>query len=130
MAGNLENEMGLPFERFNVRPMRFRTRHVADSVVDRLLEMSTAVSSGGKIKEPTDSTVALARGDSGELIVTKTLTDGTVETMTIDGPADDVPDVTPGEQPGELQDFTGADSGGIVESAALGGDSLDALLKG
>ena len=123
------NDLALQFERFNVRPLRIRTRHVADSVVDRLLEAAAAVNAQRDIKEPTDSSVSLIRGENGELIVTKTLTDGTFETMIIDAPSDNVADVTPAEQPGEQQDFTGADAGGIVENAALGGDSLDALLK-
>ena len=123
------NDLALQFERFNVRPLRIRTRHVADSVVDRIMEVIAAVGSERDIKEPTNRTVSMSRGANGELIVTKTLTDGTFETMIIDAPSDDVADVTPAEQPGEQQDFAGADAGGIVENAALGGDSLDALLK-
>jgi len=123
------NDLGLQFERFNARPMRIRTRHVADSVVERLLEVAKAVGADRQIKEPTDSSVTLARGANGELIVTKTLSDGTFETMTIEAPTDDATEVEPAEQPGELQDFAGADAGGIVENAALGGDSLDALLR-
>ena len=124
-----EDDLALQFERFNVRPLRIRTRHVADSVVDRLLEAAAAVSAQRDIKEPTDSSVSLIRGENGELIVTKTLSDGTFETMTIEAPTDDGSGITPVEQPGELQDFTGADPAGVVENAALGGDSLDALLK-
>ena len=77
------NDLALQFERFNVRPLRIRTRHVADSVVDRLLEAAAAVNAQRDIKEPTDSSVSLIRCENGELIVPKTLVAVTCDTMTI-----------------------------------------------
>ena len=125
------NALGLEFDRFNVRPMRFRSRHVADSVVDRIMEVSDAISQGKPIKEPKEIAVSIDRGDNGELIVQKTLSDGTLEIMTIQAPtpAGQIDDIPADAAPATEQDFIGVEPGGIVEGAALGGDSLDTLLR-
>ncbi len=119
--------------------MHFRSQSIADSVTERIAAIAKSVASGSPMPAPKGAAiVSLERQVNGDLMVTKTFDNGETELLTISNTntpenqpvPDGFIDVTPGEQPGELQDFSGADSGGIVESAALGGDSLDALLKG
>ena len=119
--------------------MHFRNQSIADSVTERIAAIAKSVASGSPMPAPRGAAmVNLERQENGDLIVTKTFDNGETELLTISNTntAENQPvpegfvDVTPAEQPGELQDFAGADAGGIVENAALGGDSLDALLKG
>ena len=85
--------------------------------------------------------VNLSRTETGDLMVTKSFENGETELLTISNTAapaaaelpDGFIDVTPGDDsaPGiEQQLSAGGASSSIVESAALGGDSLDALLRG
>ena len=117
--------------------MHFRKQSIADSVMERISAIADSVKTGASLPAPRGaSTIALERQPDGGLLVTKTFENGETELMTISNTsaAENQPvpegfiDVTPAEQPGEQT--TGAvDPSGIVESAALGGDSLDALLK-
>ena len=77
------------------------------------------------------ATVVLERQADGGLMVTKTFENGETELLTINTDATATPpgfvDVTP--QVGGEQTAPGVDSAGIVQAAALGGDSLDTLLQ-
>ena len=119
--------------------MHFRKQSVVDSVVERILATSESVRTGKPLPEGKGAaTIHLERTDNGDLVVTKTFEHGEPELLTISNqaPATGIPegftDVTPpgAEQP---QDETTVppevDTSGIVENAALGGDSLTALLK-
>ncbi len=81
--------------------------------------------------------IKMNRIDNGDLLVTKTFENGITELLTISNSQADptlpegFEDVTSGGggegAPEQLS--AGADASTIVQSAALGGDSLDALLK-
>lgn len=112
--------------------MRFRSKHIADSVTERIAAIAANIESGTPIPESRGpATVSLERSPNGDLLVTKSFESGEPELMTISGTSQPAPlepgmiDVTP---PAE-QETTGVDPGGIVETAAMGGDSLDALLR-
>ena len=118
--------------------MNFRNQSIADSVTERITAIAKSVFNGSPMPAPRGAAmVNLERQENGDLIVTKTFDNGETELLTISNTntADNQPipegfiDVTPAEQPGELQSVGGGDDGGIVQAAALGGDSLDALLK-
>ncbi len=118
--------------------MHFRNKHIADSVTERIMAISDSISSNGPAPESKGAaTIQLQRSDNGDLLVTKTFEHGESELLTISGnaPTPTTPegfaDVTPAEQaqPIEQQLSAGIDDGGIVGAAALGGDSLDALLR-
>ena len=122
--------------------MHFRKQSVVDSVVERILAISESVRTGKPLPEGKGAaTIHLERTDNGDLVVTKTFEHGEPELLTISNQApttngippgftDVTPTVPPAEQP---QDETTVppevDTSGIVENAALGGDSLTALLK-
>ena len=118
--------------------MNFRSKHIADSVTERI----AAIAARGAGAAPAThskgaAAIQLARGENGDLLVSKTFEHGEPELMTIStkdanfGIPPGFSDVTPGDQaaPTGPQPFSGIDDGGILESAALGGDSLDALLR-
>lgn len=118
--------------------MHFRKKSVADSVVERITAIAQSIRSGTAPPESKGAaTIHLERSENGDLLVTKTFENGEPEIMTISGnaPPPTVPaglfDVTPpdSEQGIEQQLTAGVESAGIVESAALGGDSLNALLR-
>jgi len=118
--------------------MHFRHKSVADSVVERITEISQSIRTDTPLPESKGAaTVHLERGDNGDLLVTKTFENGEPEIMTISGkaPTPEIPagfvNVTPPEQqqPIEQQLDAGVDAGGVVENAALGGDSINALLR-
>ena len=118
--------------------MHFRKQSIADSVAERIAGIADSVANNTPLPAPRGAAVvSLNRQPNGDLLVTKTFESGEPELLTISNSntaaslptPDGFVDVTPAAQPGALQDFAGVDSGGIVESAALGGDSLDALLK-
>ncbi len=118
--------------------MNFRNKSIADSVVERISGIADSVRNDTPLPAPRGSTViSLNRVDNGDLLVTKTFEHGGNELLTISNkePAAPVPqgfvDVTPGSEAAAAEPLTaGDDSGDIVSAAALGGDSLDALLRG
>ncbi len=116
--------------------MRFRSKHIADSVVERI----QAVANNRDVKTPDRgaATIHLDRGESGDMIVTKTFEHGEPEILTISNASrvdnSQAPpgftEITPGaEQPGTEQPGVVPDAGGIVENAAQGGNAIDALLQ-
>ena len=116
--------------------MRFRSKHIADSVTERITAIAKSLRTGADLPPPRGAAVvALNRQPNGDLAVTKTFENGETELLTISNSnagaqlPDGFVDVTPGQTQGaEQQSLTGIDGSGIVESAALGGDSLDALI--
>ena len=118
--------------------MHFRSKHIADSVTERIMAIADNIRGDAPIPESKGAaTIQLERSENGDLLVTKTFEHGEPELLTISGtaPTPSLPegfvDVTPDEQtqPTAQQPSAGIDSSGIVEAAALGGDSLDALLR-
>ncbi len=116
--------------------MRFRSKHIADSVVERI----QAVANNRDVKTPDRgaATIHLDRDASGDMIVTKTFEHGEPEIMTLSNAGrvdytqtqEGFTEITPGaEQPGAEQPGVAPDSGGIVENAALGGNAIDELLR-
>ncbi len=114
--------------------MHFRSKSIADSVVERITEISESIRGVAPLPAPRGAaTVSLVRQDNGDLMVTKSFENGETELLTVSAPA------PPQETPAGLVDVTPPDSeqqpsaggaGGqeIVQAAALGGDSLDTLL--
>jgi len=114
--------------------MHFRKQSIADSVMERISAIADSVRTDAPLPTPRGAAViGLARQDNGDLMVTKTFENGETELLTISNE-------TPGAgAPAGLQEIatfdaaeqtTGAvDPGGIVQAAALGGDSLDTLLR-
>lgn len=120
--------------------MNFRTKHIADSVVERIMAGSDAITKDKAAPEGKGAaTIHLERGDDGDLIVTKTFEQGEPELLTIsrEAPPPELPpglvDVTPGEtqQPAEQQPQAGSSESdaAVVSNAALGGDSITELLR-
>ncbi len=116
--------------------MRFRSKHIADSVTERIQAIAKNIESGTPIPESRGAaTVTLQRSENGDLLVTKTFESGEPELLTISGeqPAPQLPDgttdVTPDVQQEEGPGLAGAQSSGIAEGIAGGGDSLDTLLR-
>ncbi len=111
--------------------MHFRKKSIADSVVERITEISEHVRGVAPLPPPRGAaTVALERQADGGLMVTKTFENGETELMTINTQTQ-VPegfaDITP--QAGtEAPGVPAAGGSDIVQAAALGGDSLDTLL--
>lgn len=120
--------------------MHFRKQSIADSVAERIEAIADHVEGRAPMPAPRGATtVSLDRQANGDLIVTKSFANGESELLTISNTnsAESQPipdgfiDVTPGELPGEGDGVApGTPANGIVESAARGGDSLDALLRG
>ena len=118
--------------------MHFRKQSIADSVTQRITAIADHIRTGSPLPPSRGSAViSLNRVDNGDLLVTKKFENGITELLTISNsePAAQTPegltDVTPGgDGEAEAEPLeAGADSGDVVRSAALGGDSLDALLK-
>ncbi len=117
--------------------MHFRNKSIADSVTERISAIADSVRNDAPMPAARGgAVVTLNRDSNGDLMVTKTFDNGETELLTISNTTPTAPtpqgfvDVTPGgEGEGMTEQLSaGVDSGGIVESAALGGDSLDALL--
>ncbi len=111
--------------------MHFRNKSIADSVVERIAGIADSVRNNTPPPAARGSaSVNLERQGDGGLLVTKTFANGETELLTINSPTaipEGFTDITP---QGDLQQVSaGADSAGVVEAAALGGDSLDALLS-
>ncbi len=118
--------------------MHFRKKSIADSVTERIAAIADSIRTGAPMPASRGAAVVtLNRAENGDLMVTKTFENGEPELLTISNTQPTAPtpegfvDVTPGGEgesaSGQLSG--GIDSGGIVESASLGGDSLDALLR-
>jgi len=111
--------------------MHFRNKSIADSVMERISAIAESVKNDAPLPTPRGATsINLTRQDDGGLLVTKTFENGETELLTINSKIQ-IPsgftDVTPqAEAPAAS---AGVDPGGIIEGAALGGDSLDALLR-
>ncbi len=113
--------------------MHFRKKSIADSVVERITQISEHVRGVAPIPPPRGAaTVALERQADGGLMVTKTFENGETELLTINTQTaipEGFADITP--QAGAESEAPGAAAAGgsdIVQAAALGGDSLDTLL--
>ena len=118
--------------------MHFRSKSIADSVVERIGAIADSVKNGGPMPAPRGAAVvALSRQENGDLMVTKSFENGEQELLTISNqqpsstePPDGLVQIGGNEQAPDDQALSGAvDPGGIVDAAALGGDSLEALLK-
>ncbi len=114
--------------------MHFRNKSIADSVVERITDISENIRGIAPPPAPRGAAmVALERQADGGLMVTKTFENGETELLTINTQVTVPPgfaDITPqaGEQTGE-QAPPAAGGSDIVQAAALGGDSLDTLLS-
>lgn len=120
--------------------MHFRNKSVADTVVERIMAISDSVRTDKPLPEPKGSaTINIDRNPDGGLLVTKSFENGETEILTFSsnsGFAGMKPTQPPeglvqigGDAPIEEQLSAGIEAPGIVENAALGGDSLNALLK-
>ncbi len=111
--------------------MHFRKQSIADSVVERISGIADSVRNDTPLPASRGSaTINLERQSDGGLLVTKSFKNGETEVLTINSQTaipEGFTDITP--QGGEQQASAGVESAGIVEAAALGGDSLDALLQ-
>ena len=117
--------------------MHFRKQSIADSVMERISAIADSVRTDAPLPAPRGpAVITLDRQENGDLMVTKSYKNGDTELMTISNQQPGVPEPTPGfteiggakDKPAEQT--TGAvDPGGIVQAAALGGDSIDALLQ-
>lgn len=119
--------------------MHFRTKSIADSVTERITAIAESVRNNSPMPASRGSAVvSLNRGQGGELMVTKTFENGETELLTISNqepsstqPPEGIVQIGGDETaPVEEQLSAGIGDGGILESAALGGDSLDALVRG
>ena len=115
--------------------MNFRNKSIADSVVERIGDISKNIRGVAPIPAPRGAAmVALERQADGGLMVTKTFENGETELLTINTQVEVPPgfaDITPqagAEQVGGEPAAPAAGGEEIVQSAALGGDSLDTLL--
>ena len=122
--------------------MRFRSKHIADSVTERIAAIADSVRNNKPLPAARGAAViSLARQGNGDLVVTKSFEHGDPEIMTISGnaPTPQLPagfvDVTP-DAPGradippiEQQLQAGIDTGGIAANAATGGNAIDQLLR-
>lgn len=117
--------------------MNFRSKHIADSVTERIAAIVESGAGAVPAENKGAASIQIQRGEGGDLLVTKTFEHGEPELMTISSNAAtaSIPagftDITPADQGAapDQQLLTGVDQGGIVEAAALGGDSLNALLR-
>lgn len=115
--------------------MNFRSKHIADSVVERIRAISEVAGTDKPLPVSRGAaTIHMERDVNGDLLVTKTFEHGEPEILTISnaGSADDTQppeglvQIGEGEQD---QDAAITDQGGIVENAALGGDAIQVLLQ-
>ena len=119
--------------------MHFRNKSIADSVVERITAISKSIRGDGPMPESRGAAVVkLDRKENGDLMVTKTFENGETELLTISNqepsstqPPEGIVQISGDDssQP-EQQEVPASGGGDIVQAAALGGDSLDALLKG
>ena len=111
--------------------MHFRNKSIADSVVERITEISENIRGVAPLPEPRGAaTIMLERQADGGLKVTKTFKNGETELLTINSQTTIPPgfeDITP--QQNVEQSVSGEGGDDIVQAAALGGDSLNALLS-
>lgn len=118
--------------------MHFRNKSIADSVAERIAGIADSVQNNTAMPPPRGAAIVnMDRQENGDLMVTKTFENGESELLTISNqqpsstePPQGIVQIGGDQAAPEQQPLTGIDSGGIVEAAALGGDSLDALLKG
>ncbi len=113
--------------------MHFRNKSIADSVTERIQAIAANISQGTPIPESKGAaSINLERQPDGSLLVTKTFERGEPELMTINSqaPENAIPEGFEDITPPDATSVGAVDPGGIVEAAALGGDSLDALLQG
>ena len=112
--------------------MRFREKHIADSVVERIQAISQAIDSGTKVQAPVREQIV--RGPDGKMTgMTKTMADGTQEHMDIGDNGREIPqgfsEVTL-ENAGGFTELPGLDESGLDAGTILsGGNSIDAILK-
>lgn len=111
--------------------MNFRTKHIADSVVERI--RAAAQGQPAPVAARGASTIQMERNVNGDLMVTKTFDNGEAEVMTINNSgAGDESQPPPGLVQigaGDQQPGIASDQGGIVENAAMGGDAINSLLR-
>jgi len=119
--------------------VRFRTKHIADSVVERI--QAVANNTTASVANKGASTIHMARTAGGDLVVTKNFERGEPELMTISGQEPEQQSSRAGfveidlnKQPsldtGNQAQGVAPEQGGVVENAALGGNSIDELLRG
>ena len=119
--------------------MHFRSKSIADSVVERITEIAEHIRGDGPLPPPRGAAVVqLNRQENGDLMVTKTFENGETELLTISAqqPSRTEPPegiVQIGGDQSALQEAAQQPVPGegddIVQAAALGGDSLNALLS-
>ena len=111
--------------------MHFRSKSIVDSVTERIDAIAESVQNDTPLPPPRGAaSINLTRQADGGLLVTKTFENGETELLTINSEVQSpagFTDVTPQAEAPPAS--AGVDPGGIVQSAALGGDSLDALIK-
>ena len=111
--------------------MHFRNKSIADSVVERITEIAEHVRGEAPLPPPRGAAVVqLNRKENGDLMVTKTFENGETELLTISNQEAVPPgftEITP--QQNAPQSVSGEGGDDIVQAAALGGDSLNALLS-
>ncbi len=112
--------------------MRFRSKHIADSVSERIAGIADSIQNDKPLPPPRGaSMISLDRQDNGDLMVTKSFENGETELLTISNSETDQPPeglVQIGGAP-EQQLTASTDPAGIVENAASGGNALDAILR-
>ena len=118
--------------------MHFRKQSIADSVMERISAIAASVRTDAPLPAPRGpAVITLDRQENGDLMVTKSYKNGDTELMTISNQQPGIQEPTPGfteiggakDKPVEQQLSAGPEGQTIVQAAALGGDSLDALLK-
>lgn len=118
--------------------MHFRKMSIADSVMERISAIADSVRTDAPLPTPRGAAViSLDRQENGDLMVTKSFENGETELLTISNqqssstqPPEGLVQIASGdEQTGEQELAPGPEGENIVQSAALGGDSLDALLR-
>ncbi len=119
--------------------MHFRNKSIADSVVERITDISKSVRGVAPPPAPRGAAVLhLDRQENGDLMVTKSFENGESELLTISNqqPSSTQPPAGIVQIAGNQAPTAGSEqlppaAGGedIVQAAALGGDSLDTLLS-
>jgi len=120
-------------------PMNFRSKSIADSVTERIMAIADSVRNDAPLPASRGAAIVnLDRAENGDLTVTKTFDNGETELLTISNqqpsstqPPDGLVQIGGNQAQRQGQQLSPADGAGdIVDSAALGGDSIDALLRG
>lgn len=118
--------------------MHFRNKSMADSVTERITAIANSVRNDTPLPQARGAAVInLDRKENGDLRVTKSFENGETELLTISNqqpsstqPPEGLVQIGGDEvQPIEQQLSAGIDSDDLLETAALGGDALDALIK-